>query len=100
MTPDETSGEPMINLLAWYEQGKWFMSVFPRAAHRPACYYAEGEGNLLLSPGSVDMGGVLITVREKDYDKITLPTIRQVMEEVSIRPEDFRRLRQQIKENI
>ena len=100
MTPDETSGEPMMNLLAWYEQGKWFMSVFPRAAHRPACYYAEGEGNLLLSPGSVDMGGVLITVREKDYDKITLQTIRQVMEEVSIRPEDFRRLQQQIKENI
>lgn len=46
------------------------------------------------------MGGVLITVREKDYDKITLQTIRQVMEEVSIRPEDFRRLQQQIKENV
>lgn len=100
MTPDEASGEPMMNLLAWYEEGKWFMCIFPRAAHRPACYYAEGEENLLISPGSVDMGGVLITVQEKDYDKIALQTIRQVMEEVSIRPEDFRRLQQQIKENV
>ena len=46
--------EPMMNVLALYEDEKWVVFVFPREKHRPACYTAEGEANLLSSPASVD----------------------------------------------
>lgn len=53
--------EPMMNVLVLYEADRWVVFVFPREKHRPACYTAEGEANLLSSPASVDLGGVFIT---------------------------------------
>lgn len=76
--------EPMLNLLTWYEEGWWITCVFPRELHRPSCYHAEGEDNLLISPASVDMGGVFITPLEKDFEKITATDIEKIMKEVSV----------------
>lgn len=92
--------EPMMNVLAWYEESKWVVCVFPRELHRPSCYSAEGDGNILISPASVDMGGVFITPLEKDFDKITAKEISTILSEVCISPEKFHRLRQQVKEQI
>jgi hypothetical protein len=74
--------EPMMNILAWYESGKWVVCIFPRKKHRPACYGAEGDTNLLISPASVDLGGVFITPLEKDFLKITAKDISQILNEV------------------
>lgn len=57
--------EPMMNVLVLYEADRWVVFVFPREKHRPACYTAEGEANLLSSPASVDLGGVFITPVER-----------------------------------
>ena len=92
--------EPMMNVLAWYEDEKWIVCVFPREKHRPACYTAEGDANLLSSPASVDLGGVFITPVEKDFLKITAEDIAQILSEVSLSAEDFHRVRQRIKEKI
>lgn len=92
--------EPMMNVLAWYENSKWIVCIFPREQHRPSCYSAEGEKNILLSPASVDMGGVFITPLEKDFDKITGHDIHAILSEVCISPEKFHKLRQQIKEQM
>lgn len=78
--------EPMMNVLAWYEDEKWIVCVFPREKHRPACYTAEGDANLLSSPASVDLGGVFITPVEKDFLKITAEDIAQILSEVSLSP--------------
>lgn len=94
--PDET--EPMMNVLAQYEADRWTVFIFPRAKHRPACYTAEGEARLLSSPASVDMGGVFITPVEKDFQKITAEDVAQILSEVCLSDEDFRRIRQEIKE--
>jgi len=88
--------EPMMNVLAWYEETKWIVCIFPRELHRPSCYYAEGDQNILISPASVDMGGVFITPLEKDFDKITAKDIHGILSEVCISPENFHRLRQKI----
>lgn len=80
--PDET--EPMMNLLAWYESGSWTVAIFPRAQHRPSCYFAEGEENILLSPASVDMGGVFITPLEKDFEKIEARHLAKILAEVCL----------------
>lgn len=90
----------MMNILTWYEAGKWIICVFPRKKHRPACYFAEGEENILLSPASVDMGGVFITPLEKDFIKITAENVKEIMKEVSLSNEEFHEVRQLIKERL
>lgn len=81
----ENEDEPMLNILCWWtDEDCWTMSIFPRKKHRPDCYYAEGEANCLISPASVDMGGVFITPLEKDFDKISGETIQKILNEVCL----------------
>ena len=75
--------EPMMNMLAWYKAAKWIFCIFPRTKHRPACYSAEGEVNLLISPAAVDLGGVFITPLEKDFEKISAEDIHEILREIS-----------------
>lgn len=80
----EGESEPMLNILCWYEDGKWIIVIFPRKKHRPSCYFAEGEDNILLSPASVDMGGIFITPLEKDFIKIGKADIEKILGEVCL----------------
>jgi len=74
--------EPMLNILTWYENGKWTTCLFPRKKHRPSCFFAEGDANLLISPASVDLGGVFITPLEKDFEKITAEDVAGILGEI------------------
>ncbi|MDU1890541.1 MAG: DUF4922 domain-containing protein [Dysgonomonas sp.] len=76
--------EPMMNIFTWYDKNKWFSCIFPREKHRPDCFYAGGKDNILISPGSVDMGGILILPQEEDFTKITEQDIKNIFREVSI----------------
>ena len=93
--PDET--EPMMNVLAWYDTDRWSVAIFPRAQHRPSCYFAEGDDNILLSPASVDMGGVFITPLEKDFEKITANDLAQILAEVCLDREKMNQIAQKLK---
>jgi ATP adenylyltransferase/5',5'''-P-1,P-4-tetraphosphate phosphorylase II len=57
--------EPMLNILAYFENERYIVHVFPRILHRPDCYFAEREAQILLSPASVDLGGVFITPKRR-----------------------------------
>lgn len=92
--------EPMMNVLAWTEAEKWMVCLFPRALHRPACYIATGDANILISPASVDMGGVFIAPQEKDFEKITANDIASILGEVCLHPVEFRSLIERIKEKL
>lgn len=97
--PDDE--EPMMNVLAMYDDNKgWTVFIFPREKHRPACYTAIGEDNMLCSPASVDLGGVFITPVEKDFDKITANSIRQILSEVCLPPDKFALLCRRIHEAV
>jgi hypothetical protein len=85
--------EPMMNLLGWCDQGRCTVIVFPRARHRPSCFFEEGQGRILVSPGAVDVGGVLITPLGESFDRLNHETIRQILTEVSISSADFERLK-------
>lgn len=89
--------EPMMNIVAWYEQNEWYIAVFPRAKHRPDCFYAEGDDNLLISPASVDLGGVFITPLEKDFLKITEKDIETILKEICIDDTKMQSIIQKIK---
>lgn len=76
--------EPMLNIVAWYDDGKWISCLFPRAVHRPKCFFAEGDKNILISPASVDLSGVCVLPQQKDFDKISAADIRAVFKEICI----------------
>lgn len=100
LLPPQPEGEPMLNLLAMYDEGSWTIIVFPRAKHRPACYTAEGEARLLSSPASVDLGGVFITPVEADFHKLSPAILEQILSEVCLSEDDFARLRQAIQNQL
>jgi len=89
------SPEPMMNLLAAHANGRWMACLFPRAAHRPADF-GTGPDNYLISPGTIDLGGVLITPLEKDFSRLTDEKVRSVYEEVLISAADFARFRERL----
>lgn len=74
--------EPLINILVTFISGRWRVLLFPREKHRPWQYFAEGESNILFSPASVDLGGIIIIPREKDFQKITKEAIIDMIHQV------------------
>lgn len=74
----EGQPEPMMNILAWMEEVNGTITfvtyVILRKKHRPDCYYADDETQILVSPGALDMAGLLITPRESDFLRMT-PTL-------------------------
>ena len=80
----EGESEPRYNLFAWQDKQRGFtMAYFPREEHRPACYTATGGKQLLVSPGALDMAGLLVTPRKEDFDKITESDITKIYKEVA-----------------
>ncbi len=77
--------EPMVNVLCWWDvtDRLWHLVVFPRRKHRPACY-GEGEGKLLLSPASVDMGGLWAVPEQKDFDALTPRMVQALYDELCL----------------
>ena len=85
MKEDET--EPMMNIVAW-RSGEAFISVvFPREKHRPDCYSAGGEAQCLVSPGSLDMAGLMILPRQSDFEGMTARLAKAILREVSLSDE-------------
>lgn len=76
--------EPMINILSFYDNELFKVIVFFREKHRPIQYFEEGEKQLLVSPASVDLGGLIITPREEDFNKITKHDIENIFDQVLI----------------
>lgn len=76
--------EPMMNILAWYETQRFVSIIIPRRKHRPDCYSAEDEAKCLVSPGALDMGGLIITPRKEDFDRMTPERMRSILCEVGL----------------
>lgn len=85
--------EPMLNLLCTFSKGKWIIHMFPRKQHRPSQYFAQGNAQLLISPAAVDLGGVFITPRREDFDKITAGDIADIFEQVTLNDKEFKDLK-------
>ncbi len=75
--------EPLMNIFCRKESKAWILTVFPRIKHRPTQFFAEGEEQLMISPGAIDMAGTLIVTREKDFEKITPQDIVNIYHQVS-----------------
>ncbi len=88
----KSEAEPRLNLFAWKEGETFITLVIPRSKHRPNCYSAEGEAQLIVSPGALDMAGIIVTPREEDFRKVTAENIRSIIREVGLDREEARRI--------
>ena len=80
----EGEPEPRYNMFAWRDdEGRFICAYFPREAHRPSCYFSEGEEQIFVSPGALDMAGLIVTPREEDFRKINEADITRIYKEVS-----------------
>ncbi len=85
MRGDES--EPMMNIIAWRKGDEFISVVIPREKHRPDAYFAEGEAQMMISPGALDMAGLIITPREEDFSKINLDKATALLRECGISAE-------------
>ena len=76
--------EPMMNIAGFYTERKWRLVIFPRRKHRPDAFFREGDARVVVSPGVIDMGGVLITPVEKDFDRLDAASVEGIYGEVSL----------------
>lgn len=81
--------EPMMNIVAWRTADSYLTVVMPRRKHRPDCYSAEGDGRFVVSPGALDMAGLIITPREEDFRRLTPDTALAILREVSLSDDEL-----------
>jgi SpoIID/LytB domain protein len=84
--------EPMMNIIMWNTGDQLLSVVLPRRKHRPDCYTAEGDAQYIISPGAVDMGGLIITPREEDFRKLTAEQMVAIYQEISLTPDQVQRV--------
>ena len=89
-------GEPRLNLVSWRQEGtsthpdEIVTLLFPRAKHRPDCYYDSDENRrMMISPGALDMCGLLITPRPDDFRRLTPEWAARILQEVTMSRRDL-----------
>lgn len=81
------SDRELVNAYCWIGiDGLLRMCVIPRKAHRPACYTsaAEGEGRMI-SPGAIDMAGIVILPRLQDFEGMTSEEMAEIYNQTALR---------------
>lgn len=93
----EGEKEPMMNILCYATPAGERMLVIPRKRHRPSFYGTEGDDCMLLSPASVDMGGVFITPLEKDFNRLDAALVKKVLDELCLSADEINAIASDVK---
>lgn len=76
--------EPMLNLLLTYRRDHWQGFILPRGKHRPACYDAEGDAKLTISPAAIDLAGVVVVPQPEHFARVTAEDLAAIFAEVGL----------------
>ena len=87
-----SSDEPMMNIVSWRSNDDFLSVVFPRTKHRPDCYFKEGAEQFVISPGALDMAGLIITPRQEDYERLTPEIALGILDEITLKGEALQQL--------
>ena len=82
MTIYDGEYEPRMNILSFNREGQVITAIIPRGKHRPDCYYATNDAKILVSPGAVDMFGLVITPRKEDFESLTEKQVLDIYRQV------------------
>ncbi|HDR50172.1 MAG TPA: DUF4922 domain-containing protein [Mariniphaga anaerophila] len=86
----ENPKEPMLNVLCYFENHSWKIIVFPRAKQRPSHFYRDDSARVVVGPAAVELGGVLVLPRHRDFVEITKKTIAEIYGEVTMCENEFK----------
>lgn len=77
--------EPMMNIFADFNEHShlYTINIFCRKAHRPSQYYSETDF-WMISPGAIDMAGIIVLPRTEDFERIDENVIKDVYNQVSL----------------
>ena len=79
----------LLNAFMWIgADGLLRVAVVIRSAHRPACYSATEGERLMVSPGAVDVAGIVILPRKEDFERITPEMVAGIYSEVCVPPKN------------
>ena len=92
----EGEKEPRMNIVAWRDGSEDVTVVLPRDNHRPACYFEEGDRRMVISPGALDMAGLIITPREEDFNRMSEDKLISILKEVSIKEKDMENIKEKL----
>lgn len=97
MPQKDDESEPMMNIVSWRQNNTYLSVIFPRKKHRPECY-GNGAEQYLISPGALDMSGLIITPNKKDFERIDAETAFGILKEVSATDKDVEAIINKIKQ--
>ena len=95
----DDDAEPMMNIVSWRCDDEYLSVVFPRGKHRPDCYYAQGNDQYIISPGALDMAGLIITPRQEDFERLTSEKALSILNEVSLPKEQLQQVIEKLSAN-
>jgi hypothetical protein len=87
-----SENEPKMNLLGSYNRERWQVVIFPRRKHRPGVYFLTENERILISPGLVEMGGIVVTPIEKDFNIVDQNLVQDIYKEVSVDAETIQNI--------
>lgn len=94
---DSKSGKPdagMVNTLVWLDYSRRLRCiVFPRKNHRSEHYFRQDSSRLAISPGAIDMAGMLITPDEDTFHNLTYEDIISIYNETGLTAGEFEKWR-------
>lgn len=91
--------EPLLNLVATYQNGQWTVFLLPRSRHRPTCYLAEGDKQLTISPAAIDLAGVLVVPQPDHFARLTAQNVAEIYAEVTLDRAPYHELFQRLTED-
>ncbi|MEN6456128.1 MAG: DUF4922 domain-containing protein [Prolixibacteraceae bacterium] len=89
--------EPMMNIISAYQHERWGVIIFPRDKQRPWQFDEEGNRKIVMSPASVELGGLAVLPRKEDFDKLTKDDLASIYNQVTINDADFDLIKKRIK---
>ena len=96
----EMDPEPMMNIVAWRRDEDFLSVVFPRTKHRPDCYYAEGDEQYIISPGALDMAGLIITPRQEDFERLTPEKALSILDEITLKGDALQQVLDRLQDKV
>ena len=96
----EMDPEPMMNIVAWRRDEDFLSVVFPRTKHRPDCYYAEGDEQYIISPGALDMAGLIITPRQEDFERLTPEKALSILDEITLKGDALQQVFDRLQDKV
>lgn len=83
-SPDLAADPALLNIFFWIrDDGVLQALAVPRCKHRPDSFFLPGEQKITVSPGAIDMTGVIVAPVLKDFENLNADDIAAIYSEVA-----------------